>query len=150
MFEEDEEHLWVVQDKDARFFSNLWFFPARLSLKSESKKQSRAAKFSERTTPGLDLFLETSRLLERQKYPKTFRHSITHHRIEGMVEKVLIKGINGNKKKERASLEKELAKLGKQCNVSWKRISADSLEDVVISSITPKILRIMGAGLKRN
>ena len=89
-----------------------------------------------RETPGLDSLLRHPGLREKINYPRRFRHTITHHRIEGMVERITLKA-------GRVELTKLLKNAAGE-GVEWKRIPMADLERVVVSSLTPKILRLMG------
>ncbi len=136
MHDRKRERLLILREPESRFFRNLWFFPYRFGGDGVYFEPSAAVGLRGRGRP----FAEIVELRELRALSKGFKHTITHHRIEGRVWDGVIDTAPGP---VLTALRKLSAAAGEQCEWAW--VPRDELEERVVSGIARKIEKIYAA-----
>ncbi|MCR9144938.1 MAG: tRNA epoxyqueuosine(34) reductase QueG [bacterium] len=118
--------LLAVREESSRFFRRLWFFPYRFS---------GAVYFEPAAAPGLEALLESDAIGEIRPLDRGFRHSITHHRIEGRV----IRGRFSGPEKQALEILKAGATATGAASIEWRWVPLADLHATVVSSLARKI-----------
>lgn len=123
------ERLLILREPESRFFRDLWFFPYRFGGDVYFEPAAAVGLRGEGRP-----FAEVAELQELRSLAKGFKHTITHHRIEGRVWDCVIDATP-------PSVIAALCKLSEAAGVAceWTWVPRGELEERVVSGIARKL-----------